>query len=214
MIIAGIDEAGRGPLIGPLVVAGVKIADEKKLEGLGIKDSKLLSPRQRELLFDKVKEIVDQYSIIKVSPQEIDETLGSDSSNLNWLEADCTAEILNELQPEKAIVDAPSNNIPKYTAYLKDKLDKETDLVVEHKADFNYVVVSAASILAKVTRDREIEKIKKEIGINFGSGYPSDPLTQKFLHDHYSDFPDIFRKSWESYKKVLKKKEQSSLGDF
>ena len=87
-------------------------------------------------------------------------------------------------------------------------------LVLEHKADLNYPVVSAASILAKVTRDAEIEKIKKEIGVDFGSGYMSDPRTSEFLKKNYKKYPEIFRKSWAPYQKIIGAKSQKNLSDF
>ncbi len=214
--ILGIDEAGRGPVIGPLVMAGVKIKekDEKKLINLGVKDSKMLAPLQRERMFDTIIEIADKYKIIIVSPQEIDAALESETTNLNWLEADASIEIINKLDADKAILDAPSNNIEKYTEYIENKLKAKTEIIAEHKADETYPVVSAASILAKVTRDAEIEKIKQKIKMNFGSGYPSDPITQGFLRKHYKDYPEIFRKTWASYKKLVEEKKQSKLDNF
>lgn len=214
--ILGIDEAGRGPVIGPLVMAGVKIKeeDEEKLKNLGVKDSKLLTPNSREYLFKKILDIIEQYKMIILSPKEIDKAVFSDASNLNWLEADNAIKIINELKPDKAIIDCPSNNIKKYSSYVEKKLKSKIPLIVEHKADFRYPVVSAASILAKVTRDREIKKIKKKIGIDFGSGYPSDPLTIKFLKENYNKFPEIFRKSWEPYQAIVNGKKQKSLTDY
>ena len=218
MLICGIDEAGRGPLIGPMVMAGVVIdeADESKFRSMGVKDSKLLTPIQREDLFEGVKNISKKYKILIIGPQEIDDAVnGKDGLNLNWLEAVNSAKILNELNPEKAIIDSPSPNIEKYTEYIRKKVNsKSMKLVLEHKADLNYPVVSAASILAKVTRDEEIEKIKKKIGIDFGSGYMSDPRTSEFLRKYHSKFPEIFRKSWAPYQKIASAKKQSSLGDF
>ena len=214
--IIGIDEAGRGPVIGPLVMAGAKIKekDEQKLIDLGVKDSKLLTPLQRERMFDTILEIVDEYKIIILSPQDVDAALESENTNLNWLEADHSIEIINELDADKAILDAPSNNIEKYTQYVENKLKVKTEILAEHKADMIYPIVSAASILAKVTRDAEIEKIKQKIKMNFGSGYPSDPITQGFLKKHYKDYPEIFRKTWASYKKLVVQKNQSKLDNF
>ncbi|MBR9700049.1 ribonuclease HII [Candidatus Woesearchaeota archaeon] len=213
-MIVGIDEAGRGPVIGPLVMAGVLIEDDDKLRKLGVKDSKELTGLQRERLYDEIIKVVDKYKITIVSPQEIDDSLKSKTSNLNWLEADQSILILNELKPDLAYIDCPSNNIGQYTKYIEAKLKKKMKLVVEHGADATYAVASAASILAKVTRDREIEKIKAKIKMNFGSGYPSDPLTQGFLAKHYKDFPDIFRKTWKSYQNVVEGKQQKRLGEF
>ncbi len=207
----------RGPVIGPLVMCGVLIKeeDEAKLKSIGAKDSKLLTPRTREILFDQIKGMVKDYKIIIIPPADIDKVLLSKDSNLNWLEADISAKIINALKPDKAVLDCPSPNIKAYKAYVKKKIDnKKVVIVAEHKADVNFPVVSAASILAKVTRDREIEKLKKKIGIDFGSGYPSDERTKEFLKKYYKDFPDIFRKTWSSYKRVAGVKNQKKLGEF
>src|SRR3989338_1929471 len=142
----------------------IRDEDEVKLKNLKVKDSKLLTPKQRENLFEKIKRTVKNYRIAIVEPAEIDSALKSDSLNLNWLEAEKSAEIINFLKPDRVIIDSPSNNVVKYKNYVKKRLlNKNIELVVEHKADVNYPVVSAASILAKVTRDREIEKIKKMV---------------------------------------------------
>ncbi|MCK5283565.1 MAG: ribonuclease HII [Nanoarchaeota archaeon] len=214
--VLGIDEAGRGPVIGPLVIAGTKIKqkDEKKLIALGVKDSKLLSKGQREYMFGQILKIVDSYKIIIIPPEKIDAALNSDSTNLNWLEADNSIEIINELKADKAILDCPSNNIKKYSEYIVNKLKTKTQVLAEHKADMKYPIVSAASILAKVTRDREIEEIKKKIGQNLGSGYPSDPITVAFLEKNYRKYPEIFRKTWAPYQNVINKKQQKKLFDF
>ena len=214
--LCGIDEAGRGPVIGPLVSAGVVIedGDEEKLRALGVKDSKLIAPGKRDEMFEAVKKIVKAYEIMVLTPADIDAALADPDTNLNWLEADSQAAIINKLAPEKAIVDCPSNNIEEYSSYIKKKLNVDCELVVEHKADMNHIVVGAASILAKVTRDRAIEEIKKTVGQDFGSGYPSDPLTKEFLAENFNKYPDIFRKSWQTYKDAVIKKQQTGLGDF
>ncbi len=217
-VIAGIEEAGRGPVIGPMVMVGLTIAeeDEHKLKDIGAKDSKLLSPLQREDLYDSIMQIVKKHKIVILSPQDVDNAVLSRTSNLNHLESDTTIKILNELSPDKALIDCPSNNTTAYAGRIRASLKKKTmELVVEHKADVHYPIVSAASIIAKVTRDAEIEKIKKEIKINFGSGYPSDPLTQRFLREQYNNpqFSHLFRKSWASYQALLPKKTKT-LSEF
>ena len=216
MLIVGIDDAGRGPVIGPMVLAGVMIEEDRleKIKEIGAKDSKLLSPKQRKELFSKIIKLVKNYQIIKISPKEIDEAVLSKTTNLNWLEADNMAKIINSLKPDKSIIDCPSNNIEKFSAYLNKKLKVRTILKCEHKADLNFPIVGAASILAKVTRDEEIEKIQKMIPHDIGSGYPSDPRTQKFLKEHGDKYPDIFRKSWATYSNNKEEKMQKSLGDF
>ena len=215
-LVCGVDEAGRGPLLGPLVIAGV-VADEKnldRLKSLGVKDSKLLTPKRREELFEQVKSIVESYEIIIVPPQEIDDALNSESLNLNWLEAIKTAMIINKLNAKKAYIDSPSTNLKAYADYMRIYVkDKDVNLICEHKADVKYVVVSAASILAKVTRDREIEKLKEKYG-DLGSGYPSDPVTKEFLKNNWNKHPEIFRKTWSSYKVYSGKEKNSSLSSF
>lgn len=217
-LICGIDEAGRGPILGPLVMVGVLInqEDEEKLRKIGVKDSKLLTKQQREFLYKKIIKIAQKYKIIITDPEEIDKAVeGHDGLNLNWLEAKKSAEIINTLNPDKAIVDCPSNNIPKYQNYLFKKLkNKEINLVLEHKADFKYPVVAASSILAKVTRDNEIEKIKKKIKLDFGSGYMPDQKTVEFLENNYENYKGLFRKSWSPYKEIVNKKFQKKLEDF
>jgi len=219
MIIIGVDEAGRGPVLGPLVMAALSFKEEdiKKLEWMGVKDSKLLSKEVREELFDRIREVVHDFRIEVVEPDAIDLSLNEDGTNLNWLEADTSASMVADLVGEKAIFDCPSRNLDSYKDYLLDKLKTysvEKELVVEHKADFNYPVVAAASVIAKVVRDRNIERIKNEIKIDFGSGYMSDPKTQDFLTNYSDKYPHLFRKSWQSYKNVLLEKQQKKLGEF
>lgn len=216
MLICGIDEAGRGPLIGPMVMAGVLVDYEgiDKLKEIGVKDSKLLSQKQRVILFKKIMGIVANQTIAVVSAGEIDEALESEELNLNWLEAHTTAKIINELKPDKAVVDCPSNNVDAYRDYLRNLLDnKEVELVVEHKADINYTESAAASILAKVTRESEIDKMKKEVG-DFGSGYLTDPKTMAFFEKNYKEHSQIFRKTWAPYKKKMESEGQSNLGSY
>ena len=194
----------------------IKEGDEKELVRLKVKDSKLLTKEIREFLFDKIKGVSLKHKIVITGPQEIDKAVdGNEGMNLNRLEAQKSAEILNALNPDKSIIDAPSNNIPNYKKYLAGFVkNKDMEIVLEHKADVNYPVVSAASILAKVTRDNEIEKIKKRIGIDFGSGYMSDSRTVEFLKENFEKFPGLFRKSWLPYKNLVNQKFQKSLFDF
>ena len=214
--LCGIEDAGRGPVIGPLVMAGVVVKEEDQpaLTRMGVKDSKALNAATRELLYKRILGLAVAFSVRIITPQEIDHALSADHLNLNWLEAIKTAEIINELQSDKVIIDCPSTNCKNYTAYLKKLLKVKPELVVEHKADQNYPVVSAASIIAKVTRDREIQKIQQKIDVDFGSGYMSDEKTLIFLENHHEDYPDIFRKEWLSYKNVVFNKQQTNLETF
>ncbi len=216
VLLCGIEEAGRGPLIGPMVMCGVVIdeKDEFKLAAIGVKDSKLLTPLSRERIHKKIIGLVKDFKLEIISPEEIDAALQSATLNLNWLEARKSADIINYLNPDKVILDCPSPNCRVYTFYVKKHLkNKKIEVKGEHKADMKYLVVGAASIIAKVIRDQKIEEIKKEIGIDFGSGYIADERTLNFLKRYHTKYPHIFRKEWAPFKKVLQEKNQKKLGE-
>ncbi len=217
VLVCGIDEARRGPVIGSMVMCGAMIEDKDmpKLIKLKPKDSKLLIGKEREDLYPKLLSVLKYCKLIIMQPAEIDKAVhGHDGLNLNKLEAHKQADILNEFSPDKAIIDCPSNNIKSYGILLKKSLkNKKIDLILEHKAE-RYPLVAAASIIAKVTGDREIGQLKKQIGIDFGSGYMSDPKTVEFLKNNFEKYPELFRKSWFPYQELVNKKFQKSLSDF
>tara|TARA_Y100000310_G_scaffold268360_1_gene280939 strand:- start:7248 stop:7898 length:651 start_codon:yes stop_codon:yes gene_type:complete len=211
--VLGIDEAGRGPVIGPMIVAGVMI-EEGKEGSLGeVKDSKLVSQKNRIILDRHIKKN-SKSEVIVVSPEVIDAAVLSGELNLNWLEAHKQADIINKLKPDKAIIDCPSINCEKYKEYLKNLIkNKDIKLIVEHKADDTYPVCSAASILAKVEREKQVGDIKRKYG-NTGSGYPADPYTKEFIKKNWKKYPEIFRKSWSTYEKYAKTDGQKSLTGY
>ncbi len=201
-----------------MVALAIKEEEQKKLEWMGVKDSKQLSRERREELFERIREIVHDFRIEVIEPDAIDLSLQSDGTNLNWLEAETSARMVCELDPDVIILDCPSPNIPAYRNYVLERLSEavrqKATLLAEHKADANHIIVSAASVIAKVIRDRHIEHIINEIGIDCGSGYMSDPKTQEFLREYHDKFPHLFRKGWQSYKDLLEKKKQKVLGEF
>lgn len=208
--VLGIDEAGKGAALGPLVLAGVMIEQGKESELGKVKDSKLVRHKKR-LVFDKELRKNFEHKIIVVSPEIIDAAVLSGELNLNWLEAHKQAEIINDLKPDKAIIDCPSNNLLAYENYLRNLLDnKNMNLVVEHKADFKYPIVAAASILAKVERENQMDKIRKECG-DCGPGYPANQKTRDFIQKYWREHPKIFRKSWSTYQKLTKPNYQETL---
>jgi len=216
MKVLGIDEAGRGPVIGSLFLAGALIDenDVPKLSKLGVKDSKLLTHKKRVEIECKLKKVLKDYMIIQVKPGEIDEAIEGDNAlNLNWLEGVKSAEIINKLKPDRAILDCPSPNIEKYKNFVKNLLDNKIELFVEHKADVNHLIVGAASIIAKVEREKEMDEIKKKYG-NCGPGYTSNEITQEFIRNNFDKYPEIFRKSWSTWKKHNSAKKQKILNDF
>jgi len=217
-MICGIDEAGRGPIVGPMVMAGVSASKKNldKLNTLGIKDSKLIKKERREELYDKIINIVDDYEIISVSAQEID-NYNFSGINLNKMEALIAGKIINKLAPRKVWVDSPepANGGAKFGHMIQEHLDVKCEIIAEHKADLNYVIAGAASILAKVYRDRELEKIKTELGANIGSGYPHDPICVAYLKDNFrGPINKYLRKCWSTYKRLDKQDKQSNLADF
>jgi ribonuclease HII len=213
--ILGLDEAGRGPILGPLVMAGVVLDElgERNLVKLGVKDSKFVSSDKREELFPEIVGRAVAYKIVVLEPKVIDAALQDSNSNLNWLEAKTSATIINELEADTAIIDCPSVNIPAYDSYTRKLVVRNMKLVFEHKAE-KYVPVAAASILAKVTRDRIVAELKSKIGVDFGSGYMSDEKTQKFLEKYHEEHSSLFRKMWLPYQAQVEKKMQKKLGEF
>ena len=155
--ICGIDEAGRGPLAGPVVVASVIMPQESMIQG--VNDSKKVSEKKREILFDKIKEEAISYGIGIVWQDEIDE--------INILEATKKAltESLKELKVKPEVI-------------LVDALTKINTLGIEYrsliKGDAKVYSIAAASILAKVTRDRimrEMDEIYPQYGFSKHKGY-------------------------------------------
>ncbi len=216
MKIIGIDDAGRGPVLGPMSLAGLMCEeeDEEVLKEAGAKDSKLLTKPKRKRLSFEFKENYS-YHVETASAKEIDEF-----PNLNNLEAIKCGIIINTLMENldekvKVVVDCPSVNTKAWGDYLLTTILKkdQVELVVEHKADLNWPSVSAASIIAKENREENIRELKKELDIDFGSGYPADPKTKEFLKDNWEKpkYDKLIRKSWSTYKNLAKKKKQEEL---
>ncbi|GAB6055101.1 ribonuclease HII [Methanobacterium alkalithermotolerans] len=205
MKILGIDEAGRGPVIGPLVVCGVLVSEDQLelMEKMGIKDSKKVAPKKRNLLARKIKKIAECF-VVKISARDIDNMRAKDI-NLNEIEKIAMMKIIKESQAQSVIIDSVDVNPSRLCSEISEVLGPEIDIKAEHGADDNYVVVAAASIVAKVERDMEIEKLSRQyrkLG-NLGSGYPSDPRTKAFLKNFkYDNMPEFVRKSWATVKKM------------
>ncbi len=213
MRVVGVDDAGRGAIIGPLVIAGVLIneQDMPKLEKLGVKDSKLLSPSRREQLAEEIKKLALKYHIAKLAPAEIDKVVetGRKLHRLNRLEAQTMAKVIAALKPDVAYVDASDVLADRFKSHIEESLQLKVQIVSEHKADAKYPVVSAASIIAKVERDRAIAELQERHG-NMGCGYPTDPKTIEFLESwiqKFGSYPEFVRKSWKPAKRLKAKAE-------
>lgn len=208
MLVAGVDEAGRGCVIGPLVVAGVMMKAENLpiLTELGVKDSKLLTAEKRELLYPVILQLVEKYYTIKITPCQIDIVVESlrRLHKLNRLEAQTMAQIIEVLKPDEAYVDAADTVERRFGNHIKECLKIKTKIISKHKADRLYPIVSAASIIAKVERDRQVANLRLEHG-DFGSGYLTDEKTMVFLRGllkNNKDYPDFVRKSWKPAKRA------------
>jgi len=207
--MAGVDEAGRGSVIGPLVIAGVSVEenDLPKLVDIGVKDSKLLSPQKRETLATQIRKLALNCHVVFLSPVEIDHVVetGKRLHRLNRFEAQSMARVIAVLKPDVAYVDASDVIADRFGEHIAENLDFNLKIVSEHKADITYPIVSAASIIAKVERDQAISNLQKKHG-NLGCGYPSDSKTINFLGDwirKFGSYPDFVRKSWKTSKRVM-----------
>lgn len=214
-LVCGIDEAGRGPVIGPLVI-GCAVFDSKgkrELEKLNVRDSKKVSPLRRAALEPKIKEIALEWKIVKISPGEID--ILRKKISLNVIEARKIAELILSLKkfPKRVIVDSADKVEENFRELIIKNLniEKIPEIISKHKADEKFIEVGAASILAKVERDREVEKLKEKFG-EIGSGYPADEVTKKFLKDmkERGEIPAFIRRSWSTVRRARQKK----LGEF
>ena len=214
MFLGGIDEAGRGSVFGPLVIAGVSF-DSKKisaLENMGIKDSKKISPKRRKFLYEEIFNICESIFICKINCNTIDKFVKI--KKLNNLESKFMTIIAENLNAKKIIIDSCDINPVRFKEEIKKNLkDKEIGIYSFHKADIDNIVVSSASIIAKVTRDNEILKIKKIIGKDIGSGYPSDPKTKLFLNNdnNIANYQKYIRFSWKTVKLILNNNNQKKL---
>jgi len=218
-IIGGIDEAGRGAVIGPMVIAGVSIrnSDEKILKEIGVKDSKKLSPKKRQELYKFIEEIAKDIVVIKVRPWRIDQYRKSGIS-LDKIEAMKMAQIIEMLNADEMYVDSLTSKPKKFEKLIKSFLkEKVKKIFVRNHLDETKAVVSAASIIAKVERDKEIEKIKKRVGFDFGVGYSHDKNTIKFLKmilKKNKELPPYVRRSWITVETLMNSKKQKKIGEF
>lgn len=204
MLVCGVDDAGRGSVIGPLVIAGILIEKNKikRLLEIGVKDSKQLTPSSRQQMYKKILLVVDGYHVAKISPKIIDQSVAT--NDLNKLEARYMAKVIAKLKPDLSYVDS-CDVIPKRFGMRISEMAQSGKIHSSHHADRKYPVVSAASIIAKVNRDREIEKLRKIH--NLGSGYPSDVKTMNFIKNWIKQnggVPRFVRTSWKPVKLLMR----------
>ncbi|MEM4727670.1 MAG: ribonuclease HII [Candidatus Bathyarchaeia archaeon] len=208
-LVAGVDEAGRGCLIGPLIVAGV-LMEEGKVESLkllGVRDSKLLSAKRREHLGEEIEAIALRCAYFDIPPHAIDKVVegGVRLRRLNYLEALAMARVIDELRPDRVYVDSSDVDPSRLANQILAVIRWKPQILCEHNADKVHPIVSAASILAKVRRDRIVGDLRRAYG-DFGSGYPSDRKTIEFLKKTLAEdeeLPPFIRRSWKTVKRLL-----------
>ncbi len=214
-MICGVDEAGRGSVMGPLVVGVVYVENDDFLKDIGVKDSKKLTPKTREKMYDSIIDGADHWCTVIVSSEEIDEQRKRIS--LNEIELNMFAEGTSKWASDEVYADCPDINETSFSERLSALLGRDAGIIARHKADDTYPVVSAASIVAKVTRDRMIEDLRKEFGTNIGSGYPSDHYTMDFIKswvDERGCAPPHVRTSWEPVREMLSKRSYTRIDEW
>lgn len=208
MTVAGVDEAGRGCVIGPLVVA-CALFNESKIDDLrliGVRDSKQLSPKRREVLAIETKALAVKWAFFDLQPWAIDLVVerAQKYRKLNYLEAMAMAKVIRDLHPDKVYIDPADVDPSRFQDQILRVLPWRPEVVCESHADAKFPVVSAASILAKVRRDRIVGELREKYG-DFGSGYPSDWKTVSFLESWFREnnsCPPFIRGSWKTVKRI------------
>lgn len=206
----------KGSVIGPLVVGGVMIDEELEPEfkRMGVKDSKMLTPAQREKLYPLIKRLAKDYVALHITAREIDELMKV--KNLNVIEAERMAQIIRAMNADRAYVDAPQVSTGKFKAFLKRLAKSSTEIIAENYCDKNHPVCSAASIIAKVERDAEVERIKKIVGFDFGVGYSHDARSIAFVKKALSEKKhlEFIRHSWVTVDCIKSEREQKTLKEY
>jgi ribonuclease HII len=210
ILVGGVDEAGRGSIIGPLVVAGVSIRESKiiRLSEMGVRDSKALTPKARARLFGQIMKVADSVCIRKINPVQVDDSVSL--RGLNRLEAKVMASVINRIGADEVYVDCCDVNPERYRDYIWQHLKCSPKVHSMHHADAINVVVSAASIIAKITRDQEVQHIRSRYR-SLGSGYPSDEQTMRFIRrwvKKNGSAPEFARKSWKPLRLMLEQMTQ------
>ena len=208
----GVDEAGKGPVLGSMFVAAVRADPAALPDGVG--DSKGIAPARRRELDEVIREAAEAVAVVEISVERIDDP----DTDMNELTVDGHGEALSRVVEAglSGYADAGDTNAVRFERRVADRLDPAVDLRAEHGADESYPIVGAASILAKVARERHVEELAAAYG-PVGSGYPSDPTTRDFLESFVAEegeLPACARESWQTSRDVLSARDQASLSDF
>ncbi len=214
--VLGLDEAGRGSVLGPLVVGGFCLTEDGAagLRERGVRDSKLLSRPRRESIYDALGAVGEMRSVA-LPPRTIDRWVAH--GGLNELELRAFAQIARELAPDVVYVDACDPNAERFGRRLEAVVGAEVTVISRHRADATEPVVGAASIVAKVRRDRALDGLRRRLGAQVGSGYPSDPVTREFVERTVlagGPCPGWMRESWAPVQRVKRRRSARTLDEF
>lgn len=239
----GIDEAGKGPVLGSMFAAAVRVADARLLPA-GIDDSKRLAPEQRQSIAaelrddDRVAVAVAEIPVARIDDPETDMntlTVAAHAEAAAGVVGDPAvagdgAGAITDAAPDATeavptgLADAGDTSEERFARRVADRVPAEVDLTAEHGADEEHAVVGAASIVAKVARDAHVADLADQYAETYGepfgdlgSGYPSDPNTREFLETFVAEhgrLPDCARRSWSTCEDVLAEHQQSGLADF
>jgi ribonuclease HII len=217
--VLGIDEAGRGPVIGSMFIGGF-VTDEKdldRLEDLGVKDSKKLSDSRREEIREDLGEIGDSI-VEEFTASSIDSMM--EGMTINRIEIKGFARVIDQADPDKVVMDLPEPDAEEFIDKIKKSMNSDStdiEFTAEHGADDSFPVVSAASIVAKSARESHVEELHSKYGYDFASGYPHDKPTINFLErylDQEGELPPETRRSWSTAERLVDQHQQNSISDF
>ncbi len=219
MKVLGIDEAGRGPVIGSMFIGGF-VTDEEdldRLEDLGVKDSKKLSDSRREKIRKDLGEIGGSI-VEEFTASSIDSMM--EGMTINRIEIKGFARVIDQADPDKVVMDLPEPDAEEFIDKIKKSMNSDStdiEFTAEHGADDSFPVVSAASIVAKSARESHVEELHSKYGYDFASGYPHDKPTINFLErylDQEGELPPETRRSWSTAERLVDQHQQNSISDF
>jgi len=208
----GVDEAGKGPVLGSMFAAAVRADPDSLPDDVG--DSKGITPERRERLDEQIRTVADAISVAEIPVARIDDP----ETDMNTLTVAAHAEALAGVAQAglAGMVDAGDTDAERFGRRVAERVEPTVDLVAEHGADETAPLVGAASIVAKVARDSHVAALTEAYG-DVGSGYPSDPTTREFLSEYvetHGELPECARESWSTCEDVLAAAKQSTLDGF
>ena len=210
----GVDEAGKGPVLGSLFAGAVALDDPSRLPG-DVDDSKRLAAGTRERIDAELRADDDvRVAVAEIPPARIDDP----DTDMNTLTVVAQADAISTVarDGDAGILDAGDTSETRFARRVREHATVDVDVTAEHGADETHDVVAAGSVVAKVARDAQMTALETEYGA-VGSGYPSDPTTRAFLADYvdaHGDLPAFARASWSTCEDLLAANEQSGLDDF